>query len=54
MWVWALLMLAIAIICFIKSKEVVTEEDNNAIMDSIKHRENSFLMKRTESKWGKE
>lgn len=31
-----------------------TTEENNAIMDSIQHRENSFLMNRTESKWGKE
>ena len=37
-----------------ETKSPLTKLENQAIMDSVEHRKNSFLMNRTVSRWGED
>lgn len=51
--IWIVLLILTLAVIFSKWVEgPPTSAENDEIMRSISHRENSFLMKRTESKWG--
>lgn len=45
-----LLLIALVVLC--QRNRVPTKEDNDAILVSVSKRSESFLMNRTESKWG--
>lgn len=54
MTLWVILGLITAGVCWYNSHEVVTEQDQINIDESVAERHNTFLLERTESWWGKD